>query len=248
MYFRGVSSYFAAEIMSCRHLICLEEVDSEQLDGNSTNSNRDADGPFINLLNSGLGFISLQMEASLMEAVNLGHEKCVETLIEAGADVNTVDHHGNTPVSESATSNRVNCLKLLIRAGADVNKWNKTGGTPLLRATFKQNSCVQLLIEAGADVNMTDGSGCTPIMMVANRCNYQQVESLLKAGARLITETGGNRSRYQLVRSGTTMALFAAEYFRNALNTLKVLLKFGAHVNIRNKSQLNALEIALSTT
>ena len=151
--------------MSSRHLICLDEVEQEQLDENSTDLNDDAvDDTFTDLLRSGLGYISHQREASLIEAVNLEHEKCVEMLLEAGADVNTADRLGNTPISESAAFNRVKCLKLLVKAGADVNARNKAGSTPLLRATFEQNSCVQL-----------------PIMVVANRCNYQQVESLLKA-------------------------------------------------------------------
>ena len=118
--------------MSCRHLICLDEVEQEQLDENSTDLNDGAvDDPFVDLLRSGLGYISLQREASLMEAVNLEHEKCVETLIEAGADVNTADCQGNTPISESAAFNRVECLKLLVKAGADVNTRNKAGSTPI---------------------------------------------------------------------------------------------------------------------
>ena len=235
--------------MSCRHLICLDEVEQGQLDENSTDLNDDAvNDPFTDLLSSGLGYISLQREASLLEAVNLGHEKCVETLLESGADVNTVDRHGNSPISESAAFNCVECLKLLVKAGADVNLRNKAASTPLLRATFQQNSRVQLLIDAGTDVNIADNSGYTPIMVVANRCNYQQVESLLKSGADVKARIMKDGVRYHAVTPGNKIELFAAAYFRKALNTVKVLLAFGAYVNIRIKSGLNALEIALSTT
>ena len=129
-----------------------------------------------------------------------------------------------------------------------MNARNNVGGTPLLRATFAQNSCVQLLVQAGADVNMVDSSGYTPIIVIAKRCNYQQVDSLMKAGVDVKPRTTGDGGRYDAVTPGNKIELFAAAYFRNALNTLKVLLKFGAYVNIRNKSQLNALEMALSTT
>ena len=235
--------------MSCRHLICLDEVEQGQLDENSTDLNDDAvNDPFTDLLSSGLGYISLQREASLLEAVNLGHEKCVETLLEAGADVNTVDRHGNSPISKSVAFNCVECLKLLVKAGADVNLRNKAASTPLLRATFEQNSCVQLLINAGADVNIADNIGYTPIMVVANRCNYQQVESLIKEGAGVKARIMKDGGRYHAVNPGNKIELFAAAYFRKALNTIKVLLTFGAYVNIRTKSGLSALEIALNTT
>ena len=117
-----------------------------------------------------------------------------------------------------------------------------------MRATFEQNSCVQLLIDAGADVNIADNSGYTPIMVVANRCNYQQVESLIKEGSDVKARTTGNVDRYHVVKPGNRIALFAVAYFRKALHTIKVLLTFGAYVNIKIKSGLNALEIALSTT
>ena len=60
--------------------------------------------------------------------------------------------------------------------------------------------------------------------------------------------TTGDAGRYHAVTPGNKIELFAVAYFRKALNTVKVLLTFGAYVNIRIKSGLNALEIALSTT
>ena len=326
--------------MAYFHLLCLEEEEKEYLDESPTDSIED---PFLGLVGSGIGYIDVQMGPSLVEAAKLGHLKCVQTLLEAGADVNTVDILGNTPISESAAFDRVECLKLLVKEGADVNIRNKTGDTPLLRAmsqlnrcvellveagadlnvvvaddqtesslikaakvghekcveiftkagvdvntidaygntpiaesvengnveclqllvkaganvnttnkagespvlraTFKQNNCVEVLIEAGADVNFADNSGYSPIIVAASCGNCKQVELLIKAGADVNarTKAEGDVHRYFPLTPGTT-ALIAASYFHKALSTVKVLLQYGAHVNIRNEIGLNAFE------
>ena len=176
--------------MSCCHLSCLEESEREHFDHNSVDSN--TEDPFLDLVGSGLGYIGDQIGSSLVDAAKEGHEKCVETLLEAGTNVNSTDVYGNTPIIESATFYHVECLMLLLKAGADVNIRNKGGETPLLRATFneyprwdlhKQNKCRELLLEAGAGVNVADNGGFTPIIIAASHNHYKQVESLIQAGA-----------------------------------------------------------------
>ena len=120
----------------------------------------------------------------------------------------------------------------------------------------KQNKCIELLLEAGADVNIADNSGFTPIIMAASHNHYKQVESLIQAGADVNhrTQAEGDSCRHYLPH-GTT-ALLAAAHYRHALNTFKVLLKSGAHVNIRAEPgyysnatvepTLNALEMTFS--
>ena len=132
---------------------------------------------------------------------------------------------------------------------------NKIDETPLLRATFKkykertlhnQTKCLQLLLEAGAGVNVADSSGFSPVILASSRGHYKQVESLIQAEADVNarTKVEGDYHRYHLP-PGTTPLLAAAQ-FRHALNTFKVLLKSGAHVNIRAEPQLNALEATFS--
>ena len=184
-----------------------------------------------------------QMESLLIKAAKVGHEKCVEILTKAGTDVNTIDAYGKTPIAESVENDNVECLKLLVKAGANVNTTNKAGESPLLRAAFKQNNCVEVLIEAGADVNFADNSGYSPIIVAADHGNCKQVDSLIRAGADVNarTKAEGDVYRYLSLTPGTT-ALIAASYFHKAFNTVKILLQYGAHVNIRNEIGLNALE------
>ena len=87
---------------------------------------------------------------------NFRYEGCVETLISAGADVNSRGYDGITNLMYAAERDDERMLDVLIRAGANVNDLDDVGMNPLMRAIMGKNKiCVQLLIEAGTDVNMT---------------------------------------------------------------------------------------------
>ena len=73
--------------------------------------------------------------SALLYAAMGAHEKCLLSLIEAGADVNLIPDRGMTPLAEAAHWGHETCVRDLLKERADVNK------------------CVNLLIESGADVN-----------------------------------------------------------------------------------------------
>ena len=53
-------------------------------------------------------------------AAEKGNLKCIEELLNAGADVNIIDNKGNTALARASFKGDVDCLKELIAAGADV--------------------------------------------------------------------------------------------------------------------------------
>ena len=61
-----------------------------------------------------------------------GHNKCVNILIEKGADVNAVHKKGRTVLSIIAGCGEDSCLQSLIKAGGDVNTPGKHDGTTAL--------------------------------------------------------------------------------------------------------------------
>ena len=89
-------------------------------------------------------------QTGLISAAQIGHQKCLEMLIQSGADVNMTGE----ALIEAVREGHVKCVDLLIEAGADVNKQSKDGSTALMLAAQRQHlKCVELLIQSGAEVN-----------------------------------------------------------------------------------------------
>ena len=82
----------------------------------------------------------------------------MRTLIDAGADVHSMDKKGRTPLSYAELDERI--FALLIEAGANVDHWDNDGRTPLYHC-FSDVS-MELLLDAGADIDARDNRGLMP--------------------------------------------------------------------------------------
>eukprot|EP01032_Pedospumella_encystans_P009013 gene9013-10642_t len=91
----------------------------------------------------------------LMKAVNYNWVKCVNKLIELGANVNAVSEHGTTALMGVGSEEVVG---ILVNNGADVHYVNKKDGRRALSyACYEDLEGVALaLLEAGATYNITD--------------------------------------------------------------------------------------------
>jgi cytohesin len=79
----------------------------------------------------------------------------VQLLLKAGADPNSKETSGRTPLFRAASDPAA--LKLLLDAGADATVVDGDGYSPLHEAAFNGNAdAVRLLIAAGAKVNATE--------------------------------------------------------------------------------------------
>lgn len=83
----------------------------------------------------------------LATAVSDGDIKTVEFLLRNGANVDTHDKNGRTPLHEA---NDAQITELLVQSGAGVNARDNRLRTPLF---FRPAACMAVLIAAGADVN-----------------------------------------------------------------------------------------------
>jgi ankyrin repeat protein len=70
-------------------------------------------------------------EALLHDAVRVGDLAKVGKLLDDGADVNSADRHGDTPLHKSALQHARGMSDLLVFRGADVDGLQKYGMTPL---------------------------------------------------------------------------------------------------------------------
>ena len=90
--------------------------------------------------------------------------KKAEDLIKEGADPNTQDNNGWTPLHEVAQRNHLELVRLLLEAGANPNiPGGDENYTPLHDAVEAGHvETVKLLIERGADKKLRDKNGRIP--------------------------------------------------------------------------------------
>jgi uncharacterized protein len=76
-------------------------------------------------------------------------KQIVEVLLEAGADVDAQDEHGNTPLSRGICHNSPNLeiVRALLASGADPAKENKYGNSPIDTARLMGNAQLVTLLE-----------------------------------------------------------------------------------------------------
>ena len=151
----------------------------------------------------------------------------------AGADVNSTNEDGWTPLTLAKT---VEKAKLLIAAGADVNKflcvYCKIPSSQLTVILTQRPGIagpkhvipelIKLLIEAGANVNAKENDGRTPLMCAADKGHSEIVKLLIENGADV-----NAKNNY-----GHTSLMCAAG--KGHTEIVKLLIEKGANVNAKN--------------
>ncbi|KAL0634108.1 SMC5-SMC6 complex localization factor protein 1 [Maublancomyces gigas] len=100
-------------------------------------------------------------ETMLITAVKRNDLAQVEALIRQGADVNTPDMFGWTPLHHAARRVNESIAFFLLRSGANIEARNAFLQTPLIVAATRVNSfeMVQYLLECGANIAAQDSQG-----------------------------------------------------------------------------------------
>ena len=155
----------------------------------------------------------------------------MESLISAGADVNSRGCDGITNLMYAADRGDEKMVETLIKAGANVNDLDDVGMNPLMRAIVGKNkTCVQLLIEAGADVNMTKNFIEIPDSALAeeSETSAELVKLLIEVGADMNIPS---------VKGG--ILAFGSHV---TVNSARVLLRAGAKINVFTDNNINTLK------
>ena len=131
--------------------------------------------------------ISRSNYPALLLAAKNGHEKIVEMLLKAGADVNYCYFFSGTALCRAASKAHVCVVNTLLKKGADPNKKGNSGGSPLMKAVSgyadKEEDVLEVvksLLRAGAIPNDIDDDGET-VLTVAEKYGYMEVAELLKS-------------------------------------------------------------------
>lgn len=163
-------------------------------------------------------------------AVDKGHRRTAEFLIEKGADVNAKDRNGETPLRYAISKEYSSMATMLILNGAKVSAKEEDVRDMLQRiaplhrvARDGQSGNVKTFLEKYPDqVNARDDSGRTPLYWAARAEHIEVCEYLLSHGADINAATP----------DGWT-PLHTSIYNRK-VRSVELLVAQGADVNVKN--------------
>ena len=164
-----------------------------------------------------------------LTAMHLGLESklypVVEYLVSQGADVNSRNSDGNTPLILATRYFNILSVNILLEHGADVNARNNDGLTALhysCRCLRRSTHAIDLLVKHGADVNIQTKLGFTALHYAALCEEYAKVHKLLKYDADPdFTTAKGQTVLYFLLDSHTGTTEAAAIAYNHCLCEMK---------------------------
>lgn len=152
------------------------------------------------------------LNQELLAAAKLGNTEAVITLIARGADIETLDENGRTPLHLAAAGNHYHTARTLLEQKADVNSTMRDEGTPIFDAVANgHDQMVSLLLNYGANPYLTDERDWNLLHWAASENHFSTVELLIRYYPFLINKTKFNGiSPLHLVAANTGNIAMAA--------------------------------------
>ena len=171
-----------------------------------------------------------------------GHPEAVRLLLRHGAEADTEDEYGTTPLLQAASHGHADILPILLEHGADARRVNELGYTVLTRggAIYRNGdlATIELLVRHGADVRHKGRDGITALLRACAYPRADIVRFLLDKGAdvnacgRTVWE---EQPLWAVVKAGN-------------VGVAELLLRNGANVNYRNRKEgKTALDLAVAS-
>jgi ankyrin repeat protein len=171
--------------------------------------------------------------SNIMVATYFSHETVVEALLDSGAEIESKDTNGHTPLLLAADEGHETVVKVLIEANAETESKDENGQTPLSLAAWKgHETIVKMLLEANADVESKDMRNQTPLYWAAMKGCKAVVEALLKFNAEIESRNS----------DGQTSLSLAAEQGHETI--IQILLEANADVESKDMRSRTSLSLA----
>lgn len=124
---------------------------------------------------------SVKAANGLHQAASAGDLATIRRLVTAGADVDTRDDRGRTPLMAATHANQPGAFQLLIELGADVDLQDDMLDNPFLYAGAEGLlEILKLANEAGADPTITNRYGGVALIPAAEKGHPENVRYLLQ--------------------------------------------------------------------
>jgi len=122
----------------------------------------------------------IKLKDTLIEAVENIDLVSLNVLLAEGAEIDTADTYGNTPLIIASKIGNPRMITIILAHNPDVNAKNNHGETALLiAAEHGQADVAKRLIERGADVYAKNEDGFTPADLAA-RNGHTQILNILR--------------------------------------------------------------------
>lgn len=176
----------------------------------------------------------------LMHACLFSSQEIVELLLQHKADVNimtTTYKHTALHITAlfGSFSFSADIMKLLLRNNADPNAQDSTGLLPL-NMCLDDPVLTKILVEGGTNINKVIFGRGYPIHSLVLQDNYDVLELFVRNGAKV--------NEIDCYHGTTPLALACDKYFLTeiGLKTVKLLIKAGANVLIKDEDGKTALD------
>jgi len=104
----------------------------------------------------------------------------INVLLSAGADINSQNNQGNTPLMLAAKIGNMRILDIILSHNPEINLQNKKGSTALIiAAKTGQFHVVKKLVTNGADIKMRDNKGNTALTL-ASKFGHNKIVTYLQ--------------------------------------------------------------------
>lgn len=176
-------------------------------------------------------------------AIKNGDTKGLDDILKSntGIDLNdSVDNFGYNLLFTAIDNNQPECCKVILSHGIDINTRNSAGETPLHIAALQgEIEGCRLLLNYGADINATDEDDSTPLHNAVFSGRLYRHDTIA-----LLINNGANVNA-KLWNGSTVLHLLAQlGHSEDTVNTVKLLIKHGADVSIRDNKGKTAADYA----
>jgi ankyrin repeat protein len=131
-----------------------------------------------------LSFGAAWADSPLADSIQNGRRAAALELIEEGADVNSAQGDGTTPLHWAVYKIDAELTSSLLAAGAEPDAVNRYGSSPLAEATKVSNAVfVKMLLDSGADADARNLDGQTVLMLAARTGSTEVAQLLVEHGA-----------------------------------------------------------------
>ncbi|KAM7368458.1 hypothetical protein PAMP_014672 [Pampus punctatissimus] len=120
-------------------------------------------------------------ETALLVAVSRDHLRCVQVLLDHGADADITNHDHETPLYKACERSNAALVAVLLNHGVLVNAQCNQGWTALHEAVCRNNTEIcEMLLKAGAKYTQTNMYGITAMFTAAQSGQLATLRLLLK--------------------------------------------------------------------